>query len=340
MMNKKMLSLLAMVVGIGAVVLTMKGSVRVKPAPDSFTFERNVQGDEGAALVPTDIVSNNNNVRLSEVFNSERIANYGGFTHSGKPSGGELKVTFVWKDGNKVTRTETFVVEEDKTEANNSIRNKYVAGKREEFAKIVGGFTAPIGIKRAFGVALDTTEGVTPELADRVRQVIAETRVQFIGANPKNMVTLNLYNITENPYQGGRQRPALTVDGELEKAAQWLLAERPGRNNSSVLGGLKAVVEEMAEFGDANPTLHIFTDGLENTDTLSVYKKPELFEDANVAALDAVFDLTGVKLAGLKVHLHPLPAKSARQATMMQKGLKYIAGRLAKAGAAVKIEPL
>ncbi len=341
-MTKTRIAIIAgFVLAIAFVAFTLIGSHRVKAPPTHFTFERDVQKDQGMALVPQDLTStDNSHVRLTEVFSAERTTAYAGFAKSGKPSGGELTVEFIWKSGDKKDRTDKFIIEEDKTESDNSGRNRFVAQKKIEFGKRIGEFVAPVSVHTTFGIALDVTEGVKPELAKRVRQVIDETRAVQLGADKKNSVVLNLYNITQSPYQGGRERPNLASPSEMKASIDWLVKERPSQSQSSILRGLEAVLLEMIEYRDQNPRLDIFTDGLENLQELSVYRDPSLLDVKNWSKLDEVADLKNFKLKGLTIHIHPLPAASPSHANMMEKGLDYLADRLRKAEAKVIVDPL
>ncbi len=323
-------------VAIAAIFWVIIGSGGFKPHSETLTFTRSVDSDEGVQLDPSIVISKEG-VRLSDVFSPERMATYGGYNDSGLYGGG-LTVNFVWEG---IDRKESpFTIEGykagDEQNQNNDLRNELVLQRKAEFAKIVEGFTAPVGIKRAFGVALDTTEGVTPALAKRIRQIIDETGAIKLGADKKNTVVLNLYNITESSYQGDRERPNLGSQDELKSGLEWLLKERTRENNSSVLRGLIAILQEMSGYMDSHPVLHVITDGLENLPELSVYRDRTLLDEANWAKLDQIADLSKLQLKGLDIHLHHLPNSSA---SMMEKGLKYLADRLTKAGAKVTIQP-
>lgn len=334
------LAILASIVGLWFVFQRPAYS----PHTDTLTFERVLDKDEGRQLNPTDLVSTEG-VHLTDVyspttkkFTPERQSRYGA-DRTGQGGIG-LAVTFVHKDGGK-TDAQYFQLKSWQyfEETTRPTRRKEIKDAESSFAEAITTFVAPVSIKRAFGIALDTTEGVQPLLAKRVRQVIDETRAVQLGADGKNTVTLNLYNITESPYQGGRERPKLTDPEEVKTSIGWLLGERSSLKSSSVLGGLRSVLEEMIVFSETRPVLHIFTDGLENTDTVSVYKKPEFLEKENWSQLDHIANLASLKLAGLDIHIHPLPVMSSQHATLMAKGLVYLADRLTKAGAEVKLEP-
>lgn len=342
-MNKKVIwSLVAIVASAIGLSFALQGESYI-PQTDTLTFERDINNDEGRPLNTADLVSTEG-IRLADVYNPttkkfapERLSRYG--ADRTEQGGFGLTVNFIRKDGGETVKPFQLKSWEYFEQTTRPTRRKEVEDAEPRLAEAINAFVASVTIQRAFGVALDTTEGVTPELATRIRQIIAETRAVQLGSDAKNEVALNLYNITESPYQGGRQRPTLTDGNSVKTSIEWLLAERLSQKNSSVLMGLKAVTEEMTGLRDSRPVLHVITDGLENTDALSVYKTPSLLDEANWPKLDQVANLAGLNLAGLTINLHPLPAKSAGQAKMMEAGLRYLANRLTSAKAQVKIEP-
>ena len=340
MKSNKIFAALAIVIAVAAIAMILKGSTRVRATPDALTFERDVTVDMGTALSSADVVSVSNHVRMSEVFSLERIARYGGYRHTmaDNPSGGAVTITLRWKTGDKVTREEKLVLPEDTTENNNSARNRLVVEKRTEFDRMAREFCSPIRMSYSFGLIVDTTEGVDDRLADRVREVVGDLRAAEL-AKAGNAVTMGLYHVTESSYMGGRRRIDLAKN-ELSAGLEWLLSPEKEEDRSSALRGLAASLGEMSKAG-GNIRVDIFSDGLENTDTLSVYKTPKLLDDEEGwAKLDAVANLAGLELKGVNIHLHPLPPKSARHEAVMERGLAYLANRLAKAGATVRMEPL
>lgn len=344
-MKKNMMYLLVIATTMASFYYFILRRPAYTPHVDVFTFERNIDVDEGQPLVAAKLVSREG-VRLTEIFNPsrraftpERFSRYGADRSNPMGGGIGLKVKFVTINGERI-ETKEFILpgwyafERPTTRPQ---RRTEVKAAEPRFAQAIEAFAAPISIRRTFGIALDITEGVQPALSKRVRKIIDETHAVKLGADPKNSVILSLYNITESPYQGGRERPDITRPESVRAGLEWLLKERPAQSRSSVLRGLVAVLEEMSRGG--NPRLDVFSDGLENTEELSVYKKPELLEEVNWVTLDGIAHLENLKLSGLAVHIHPLPAKSARYAELMEKGLAYLADRLKKAGATVKVEP-
>ncbi len=342
-MNKKLV-LSSVAILAAAIGLTMfLWGEKYTPKEDFLVFEREVEADGGLAIDASTLVSTEG-VRLTDIFlqeskkfSAKSLKRYGAERPTPEEPGGYgLKLTFVTKDGDKILSSNIFQLKgwlkfEQTTRPN---RRKELTGSQPELAKAIEAFTGPVAIKRAFGVALDTTEGVSDDLAKRVRQIVDETRAVQLGADGKNKIALNLYHISEDPYQGGRQRPNLGMEAEVKASTDWLV-EGKAKPKSSVLRGLMPILKEMMENKDSRPKLHIFTDGLENLPEASVYKNPELLEEANWSKLDQIADIGALNLKGLTVHLHPLPVS---RPALMEKGLKYLENRLKKAGAQVKIE--
>jgi hypothetical protein len=337
-------SLVIIVVGVVALVFALRKDNYVSKI-ETLTFERNIDADEGRQLNPADLITTDG-VRLLDIyslntkkFTSERFSRYG--ADRTKQGGEGVRINFVQKGGGKVD-TAIFTLNSWKyfEQTTRPVRRKEVEEAEPYLASLIENFVASVGIKRAFGIALDVTEGVTPELAKRVREVVENTHAVQFGIDLKNNIVLNMYNITESPYQGGRQRPNLNNPEEVATSINWLLQVRPEQSQSSILRGLIAICTEM-EYKEWHPVLHVFTNGLENLPELSVYKHPEfLNNEAGWSKLDQIADLSKLKLEGMEIHLHPLPVSKTSPVNLMEKGLNYLADRLTKAGASVIIEPL
>lgn len=342
-MNKIAVIAISILVTIGAVfsVVAYLASLGkgFTPQTDHLVFVRDVRKDGGTSLKPENIIStdgSNTHLTETEVFSPERISRI--------QEGRGLLVDFFTMNGSQQISHETLKVTGwDKYEeiaghviTSEDMLNK-VGEERKKFGEAVAKFTGPVSISATFGIVVDTTEGVSQELRKRVHEVIQELGAVDL-AKKGHSVKLNMYHITESSYQGGRRKIRLKPSN-IAEAEQWLLSGTE-QSSSSVLRGLRSIIHETSEIG-GNPSLYIFTDGLENLQEpeLSVYRQPELLKEENWGKIDEVAHFENLKLKGIQIHLYPLPPNNSRHEDMMGKGLAYLKDRLTKAGATVELEP-
>ncbi len=334
-MNKTIVgSLLVIAIVIGSVVTYYanlgKGFI---PQTEKLTFTRDVRKDGGVKLDPSKVISMEG-VRLTEVFSQERMNRIGADTNP--PDGVGLSVDFIIFNGSQELKRETFLIPGwQKYEAKFEDRREFVKSEAVRFKEPADRFTDVVKLKLTFGIVVDTTEGVDSRLSARVKEVIRETGVVEL-ASKGHSVVLNMYHITESSYQGGRRRVKLRPP-DIAAAEQWLLNGNE-ESNSSVLRGLHSILQEMSTTGESL-RLDIFTDGLENLKEFSMYQRPEVLEEGHWGKIDEVAHLEALKLEGVEIHLYPLPPRNSRHEMMMEKAHSYLADRLTKAGANVKLEP-
>lgn len=340
-MNKIAVIAISILVTIGAVfsVVAYLASLGkgFTPQTDHLVFVRDVRKDGGTSLKPENVISaDRTRTRLTEteIFSPGRISRI-------QEGRGLLVDFFVMNGAQQISRETLKVTGWDKYEeiAGHGVTSEDMLNAAEEerkrFRGVVDKFVSPLSISVTFGIVVDTTEGVSQELKNRVHEVIQELGAVDL-AKKGHSVKLNMYHITESSYQGGRRRIKLKPSN-IEEAEQWLLSGTE-QSNSSVLRGLFSILQETSE-AEGNTSLYIFTDGLENLPELSVYEQPDLLEERNWEKIDEVAHLENLKLQGMEVHLHPLPPNNSRHEKMMEKGLAYLADRLTKTGAKVELKP-
>lgn len=333
-MNKTIIaSLLVAIAAIGSVVVYYANLGKgFKSQTERLVFVRDVRKDSGTELDPSTIVSEDGtHTRLTEVFSPERVGRI-------ENNGDSLLVEFFTMSGSQEISHETVKVSgwsRYRETSSKKMRDLAEEVRDGKFKEAVAKFTGPVLISVTFGIVVDTTEGVSQELRNRVHEVIQELGIVEL-AKKGHSVALNMYHITESSYQGGRRRIKLKPSN-IAGAENWLLSGTE-QNSSSVLRGLRSILQEMSQTG-GSPRLDIFTDGLENLPgELSVYKNPELQENGNWEKIDKIAHLETLKLKGMEIHLYPLPPRNSRHEEMMEKGLAYLADRLGNAGAKVALE--
>lgn len=315
------------------------------PSKDTFIFTRDIRQDRGRELTDWSRIvatgGSKKGLHLSEVFSDVQQKRYG-FDTDALTGGVGLEVTGIIKNGDQVIKKVSFKIvgwEVYEEGGNNDARNALVADKKSEFeGSFIREFTGQIEMKFTFAVVLDATEGVDEVLARRVREVVQETKAEEFAEQGADVIVV-LYHVTESAYQGGRHKiRVVTKRGDLEKSMEWFLGPQKEEKSSSVLRGMLSIFREVEGYKDESPSIHLFSDGLENLPELSVYRNPELLEEENWSKLDEVADLGSLDLTGIEIYLHPLPPKNARHEAMMEGGLQYLRSRLKQAGASVRIE--
>lgn len=306
------------------------------PPADQFVFERDVLTDHGDALDMNEITSADEfHVRLVDVLNQENIGRYG--HDQTPPNGGSLKVTFRVKRGMTTLPETTFVIPEQERRSNNEKRRQFVEEKRQKFVELAEKFAASIDVNFAFAVVVDTTEGINPELEGTI---LSMTR-RAVGDLADGKSTVYAYQLHELSYQGSRQAITPKSPTDLTNALDSFLAAKGVAGQSSVLRGIQNVLTDINSTRKGEPIrVDVWTDGLENTESHSVYSMPLLLDPAGDGweKLDGVWSPTSLDLTGLEIHLHPLPPKSQRHEDMTIMGLDYLADRLRAAGAQVTVE--
>ena len=309
-----------------AVWMGIRDRLAFEPMTQPFTFERDVRQDKGIEL-KVDPVSKEG-VKLSEVFSKDRMESYGAEGHL--PEGVGLNVTFVWKKGEKEIQTKQFSIPgwETYEPESTSARREFVSQKKGEFDKLADEFRAAVPIKFIFAVVVDTTEGVDGRLMRQVHDGSDET----IGVLAEyNKATVYLYNLSDLAYQGDRRKIQPQTVTELGNSVDSFLSGRKPENKSSILRGLRKVIEDLnAVRGDEPAQVDIWTDGLENTEDVSVYHDRSLLDEANWDRLDGVWNPERLNLDGLTIRLHPLPPPPGNRNYEKQqdRGLEYLQNRL------------
>ena len=299
---------------------------------DTYTFERNVRENPGQALDPDNIKALDSDVLLSEIFSEERANRYGADLQP--PDGVGLSVTFLWRSNGNIIREESFNLPawEEFEQTSNHDRRKLVEQMQGRFEVLVDEFTKPVSAEFVFAFVVDTTEGVGDQLRQRVEEVFQASNYAELSSS--NDVTGYFYRIDASAYQGRRQK-ADDADG-FARRLEWLLSDGESPN-SSVYEGLRAALHELSR--EKQPEVLLFTDGLENTPSVSVYKQPALLDEGSWSKLDEVWDPASLDLGELQIRLFPLPPQNTRHEELMSRGLDYLEDRLTAAGATVVREP-
>jgi hypothetical protein len=320
---------------LGAIIFILlevfRGNANFKPETDTATFVRNVKANPGI-IKPEEIEASDGTlkgVRLSEIFSLEQTARYGVQTDNPHQGVG-LEVVGVIINGGK-TDTLKFAIkgwQRFEEEGSNNARNQMVQAKKKEFSEFISKFTSEFQSNTTSIFVVDRSEGISKTLDYVVRK-----EVDQIGT----INHLIAFQLGENSYQGERRET--NKPGEIEGILDWLLEPGGEEKNTSLIRGLYDVFSAIAEYTAQDPEVDVYTDGLENTSTVSVYRNLSLLEKDGWEKLDQVKDLSKLTLDGVTIRLHPLPPKSERYRVMQDKGLEYLKDRLKRAGATVTIKP-
>ena len=307
------------------------------PTIETVTFERDVRVDHGDELDPTTITSVEEHVPLTDVFNKANMGRYGADTIA--PDGVGLTVRFLTKRGATTIREEIFSIPawERFEETTNEDRRRLVESRRPEFEGLVAEFAAPVDVNFISAVVVDTTEGVSDMLKERVANTMSDT----VGDLASGKSTVYAYTLHELAYQGNRQKIVPNSSADITNSLDSFLAAKGAAGQSSVLRGLQSVVTDINSIRKGEPIrIDVWTDGLENTETLSVYSTPSLLAPGpdGWEKLDRAWSLSGIDLRGLELYLHPLPPSSSQHERMTFQGLEYLRDRLSDAGATVTVE--
>lgn len=266
--------------------------------------------------------------------------------------GDGVKIHPVWTNGASVVkRGEPWEITRWPAPTDSPARRNYVASRESDFkTKFVPSMTAAVPIAFQQAIVLDRTSGISTELATEVKATLNDRDALKIAMQDGN-VNVGAYHLTSSNYQGGRRRESLTktnAQPTLNALGQWLTSETAPEPQSAVLDGLRAVLRDIAQHhaeleGEFKRTVvDMYLDGLHNAAApgLSIYRDPDLvLTPEGQQRLDQVFNLTGVKLAGVEIHLHPLPPTAdADINNLSAAALDYIADRLTKTGAKVTRE--
>ena len=306
------------------------------PTIETVTFERDVRIDHGVKLDPNNIISTNKRP-FDEIFSKENMGRYGADTVI--PDGVGLTATFRVKRGSLILKERTFTLPgwQYLEETTNSDRRALVESRRPEFEDLVAEFAAPVDVNFISAVVVDTTDGVS----DMVKERVANTMADTVGDLASGKSTVYAYTLHELAYQGNRQKIVPNSSADITNALDSFLAAKGAAGQSSVLRGLQSVVTDINSIRKGEPIrIDVWTDGLENTESISVYSTPSLLDPGpdGWEKLDGAWNPTSLDLAGLELYLHPLPPSSSQHERMTFQGLEYLRDRLSDAGATVTVE--
>ena len=313
---------------------------------DVAVFSRDIAKDGGAQLpLMTLVTAGKSQVRYSSICSGEGRSRYGADLET--PNGVGLKATFVRMSGTREISRETLTIPawSRVDETGQHERRNLVAQKCVELEAMAARFAAPVERSCVMATVVDTTEGMSAILVRRVSESVADSKKRLTGGTCASG-GFYAYRISESPSQGDRYRVLLgpKFAAGMTEAEQGLLSLQKAEGQSSVLRGLSASLTEIARQQPVDVLrVDIYTDGLENVTDVpdrSVYEDPSLLDEPNWAKLDAAWNPTGLKLAGLEIHLHPLPGQGERAAMLSGKAFAYLKVRLEAAGATVIVEPL
>ena len=297
------------------------------PQQDTYTFVCDLRDGPCGNIASEE----NSDVRLDTLFSEENMQRWG--ADGDMPDGVGLHTEFRTVIGSRTLSTVPFDIpkweffeQEDNPIRNGTVRKK----KKSEFETLASGFKqGPVGgVKFVHVIVLDTTSGVTPALESRVRATI--------GACTAG--TIVLAQLSNDWYQG--EPPVIDCAAPDEtKIATWFSAR--SAESSSILGGLRGVFADVVERIRKEPNIivdvTVFTDGLEYSDTLDFYGKPELVRKReNWPTLDAAFGIGNLDLKGVLVIIRPLPVVGSEKPTM-EASHGYIAERVTAQGATAEI---
>lgn len=332
--------ILGVLVGVYAVYKIMVGQHGdFKPTTEAHVYERNLL-DKNDGGEPQHDATSDKGVSINDLFDEDNTRRYG---YDGtQPDGVGLEVTLRVKRGKTLVSEEKFNIPRWETFEeghNNPARVALVEAKKTEFEKLAAQFLAAKEMAYTFAVVVDTTEGVGSALRSRVNDTLTDALGTQYGK-----AEVKLYTLYEMAYQGGRQRVKPKSAEDLKsKLESFLGGDDKPRANSSVVRGLASVLTDVKHGLREDDTIevHIWTDGLENTEEISVYKDPTLLaEQGGWPRLDAGWNPTTLKFSGLDIHIHPLPPKNHHYEEQMEKGLEYLNRRLTDTGAKVTIEAI
>ncbi|KND47126.1 MAG: hypothetical protein AB199_01700 [Parcubacteria bacterium C7867-004] len=312
------------------------GRSEFMPQTDTYTFARDLSIDNGQKIDPATFKDTTGKITLAEVFTDNKALSYYGADDKGQDGVG-LTVRFVTTVGGRPVPggDKAFSLpgwkSRNENGVNNPVRRAFAKEKQGEFHSLVGSFAASVSLDRLAVVVVDTTSGVSEDMARRVN-----TTVNGICKDPDTVVRLHL--ISSESYQGGARewRCRILSSGEIDA----VIASQ-GANASGVLKSLRAITESVSNEVAENPrslvTVHVFTDGIENYDGWDFYKaqRPMIEDQSNWSKVDERFGLASFKLQGVRFVLHPTPQPPEHQA-LMGHALAYLADRLENAGAKVQ----
>jgi hypothetical protein len=306
-------------------------------APQTLTavFERDVMKDQGSALDPSAIVSKNQ-IHLDAVCSKEQFHHFSGHDGMHKaPFGVGANVTLAIMSGNRqigqipVAPLPPWKVDE---ETDNPTRLYMVKHWCADFQQQVGAFTRPLQITRVNALIVDTTDGIRPDLAHRIRE--KATDICTLGGS------LYIYNLSQQNYQGGRQRLSCGDSQGIESALSTLLSSKADPR-SSIYGGIHESFGELADFVHQDPhtlvKVYIFTDGVENTESQDFYHNPQFIDEQNWGALDPVLGTANLNMSGMRVSIYPTPDETHKK--LVDDSINYLVDRFTKAGAVVDQKP-
>jgi hypothetical protein len=312
-----------------------------KEHTDNYMFVRDLTTNQDKVSA-NDLVAADG-TRLSTVCSKDAINTRYGASSDDSLGGYGLTVMFKTAIGKRSLDEKVFTLLgwKHSEETTNNDRQNFAIGKCAEFEQMVAEFTGPMKLDHVEAAIVDTTNGMSPVLVKRIHGVIADAQSGIrCGKGERNF--LFAYHLTVQAYQGGRSKADFCSSEEVQAAANWLAKERPQERQSSVLRGLTAAFTELAAYVANNPRtvvrIDVFTDGLENTDELSVYKDRSVVDTNNWSKMDAYFVVSGLNLAGVEIHLHPLEEPNS-DILLQDKALRYLKQRLAARGAKVTVEP-
>lgn len=315
------------VVAVFAITYIVSDFLAIENQVDTFTFERDIALDRGQQLDLADVKATDGTI-ASELFSATNIGRWGA-DGKGEDFVGLIVEFRILEDGELIGEPRVLEIPNPARQGDFPERRRLIDEKRQEFAERLEGFASSVSLDLSYGLIVDTTEGVGEILTRRVRESVDSAK--SFG----NDETLFLvYRIDDSGYQGDRGRHTLA---DLDEGLAYALTPRPGTKSSSLFEGLYAALREMS--GKSSPRVTIFTDGLENTDALSVYRDEGLLAPERWGELDKVIDWTTLSLDGMRIDLYPLPPKGKRHEELSSKGLDYLESRLAEAGADVMRHP-
>jgi len=334
-------ALAAVVLAAAVYLLVFSGTYT--PQTDELIYERDIATDGGVRLDPATVVSLGTvRTNLRSLCSQEQRDRWGADAQGADGVG--LRAVFVRKSGTREVSRETVTIPSWQTSDETPLptRRALVAERCNALSALSTAFVAPVTRNCVMALVVDTTNGMDAVLNRRARETITESRDRLSGETC-GAGGFYLYRLTATPSQGDRWRVLRGRGFEegMRGAETWLLASQPEQGESSVLRGLAASLTEIARLQPADVVrVDIFTDGLENVGDRSVYRDASLLDEENWPVLDGAWDPASLRLAGLDVHLRPLPNQSEKSSALSQRAFLYLKARLEQAGARVTTEPL
>lgn len=221
-------------------------------------------------------------VPVDEIFSDDAMAQY--------EEGKGLTVEFVTRFRGQ-EHTEKFILEpwhrfEETTVGQSGERTEYVAKRRQEFLKYVSRFESTQPLTQTIALFVDDTDGVSERYQAEVKEVINDLKLgPWISAG--NGLNFFVYRVSTLAAADKKKKVidigAKAGANEINELVDWATQNQGPKPHSSIATSIFDVAGELV---DGAVHLVVFSDGLENSDMVSLYKNPELLDETNWPELD------------------------------------------------------